>query len=130
MVTKGLEISSLQLAGEGTIPVQETNPAASSKMVAGIQWPTCSHPPHQETGQGTGSMLVSLRVTREPGTQQEAATLPMASTSVTSQQEVDPHAPSIMVTGISSTKTGSSVEYTHALYSEAVEEANPRKHPS
>ena len=67
-------------------------------------------------------MLVSFRVTREPGTQQEAATLPM-----TSQQEVDLHAPSIMVTGISSTKTGSSVEYTRALYSEAVEEANPQE---
>ena len=121
MVTKG---SSLQLAGEGTIPVQGTNPATSSKMVAGIQWPACSHPPHQETGQGTGSVLVSLRVTREPGTQQEAATLPMASTSVTSQQEVDHCAPSIII-GISG--TGSSVEHTHALYSEAVEEANPQE---
>ena len=162
MVTTSFEISSLQLASEGTIPVQETNPAASSKMVAGMEArarlqlagggvcscrndrscplhqeetgqgcsvlvtlratcelgthvqqetgqgcsvlvtlrATCELVTQQETGQGC-SMLVTPRATCELGTQQPASLVFTASTSVTSQQEVDRYAPSIVVAGIS-----------------------------
>ena len=95
MATKGVDISSLQLTGEGTTcihaPVQEINRTASSKMVAGMEARAslqlagegvfsepcvccCRYnrncPLHQETGQDC-SVLVTPRATCELGTQQE-----------------------------------------------------------
>ena len=135
-------ISSLQLAGEETVSSQETNPAATSKMVAGgfearvslqltgggvfSELCACccrcdrSCPLHQETGQGY-SMLVTPRETGELGTQQgrqTATPVLTASNSILSTtswngacEEVDPGAPSSVVTGITSTQNGSSHEY-------------------
>ena len=132
---------------EGTIPVQETDPAASSKMVAGTKaraslqpagggvfpepWVSCPRydrgcPLHKKTGQGC-SMLVTPRATRELGTQQGATLVLTVSTGVTIQQEADHLTPSIILPGIPGAKPGSSVEHTHVLCSEAVEEVNPQE---
>ena len=137
----------VQMAGEGIIPVQETDPAASSKMVAGTEaraslqpagggvfpepWVSCPRydrgcPLHKKTGQGC-SMLVTPRATCELGTQQGATLVLTVSTGVTIQQEADHLTPSIILPGISGAKPGSSVEHTHALCSEAVEEENPQE---
>ena len=163
----------LQLAGEGTIPVQETNPADNSKMVAGIQARASlqlagegvfsepcvcccrynrSCPLHQETGQGcsllvtpretcelvtqqeTGqgcSVLVTPRAICELGTQQGAARVLTASNStlsVTSRnrgqgvcQDGD-----IVITGISNTRSCSSLDNTGAICGAAIQEVNPQ----
>ena len=89
---------------------------------------TCGLGTQQETGQGC-SMLVTPRATYELGTQQGAALVLTVSTSVTSQQEADHLSPSIILPGIPGAKPGRSVEHTHALCSEAVEEENPQETP-
>ena len=142
------------MAGEKTIPSQETTPTATSKMVAGgfearvslqltgggvfSELCACccrcdrSCPLHQETGQGC-SMLVTPRETGGLGTQQgrQTATLVLtASNSILNIkswngacEEVDPRAPSSVVTGITSTQNGSNSMTSQ--YGRVCEEVDP-----
>ena len=155
MATKGVDISSLQLTGEGTTcihaPVQEINRTASSKMVAGIEARASlqlageevfsepcvcccrydrSCPLHQETGQDC-SVLVTPRATCELGTQQGAARVLTAinsTMSVTSRNRGQGVCQDgdIVFTGISNTRNCSSLENTGAICGAAIQEVNPQ----